>query len=118
MTLTRSFKETVMARLQRDTGFRDALFRKAIELMLSGDIDTGKTLLRDYINGTVGFKALSEATRTPSKSLMRMFSEKGNPQARSLFAVISQLQALSGVRLELKPPRAKSSPRLAVSATQ
>ena len=47
MTLTRSFKETVMARIDRDAEFRDALLREGIECLLSGDVDTGKAVLRD-----------------------------------------------------------------------
>jgi hypothetical protein len=33
------------------------------------------------------------------KSLIRMFSARGNPQARNLFGVISYLQKLAGVAL-------------------
>ncbi|WP_341327245.1 transcriptional regulator [Methylotuvimicrobium sp. KM2] len=102
MTLTRSFKDTVKARIERDTEFRDALLREGIECLLSGDVDTGKAVLRDYINATIGFERLGEVTNTPPKSLMRMFSRKGNPQARNLFAVISQLQTQSGVHLEVR----------------
>jgi DNA-binding phage protein len=101
MTLTRSFKETVMARVENDTAFRNALLREGIDCLLSGDVNTGKAILRDYINATIGFENLGEATNTPSKSLMRMFSPKGNPQANNLFAVIAQLQTQSGVHLEV-----------------
>ena len=87
MTLTRSFKETVKARAERDEAFREALLREGVECLLSGDVDTGKAVLRDYINATIGFESLSEATNTPTKSLMRMFSPKGNPQASNLFEV-------------------------------
>jgi hypothetical protein len=41
-----------------DAAFRDGLFREGVELLLAGDIGTGKALLRDYINGTIGFKVL------------------------------------------------------------
>ena len=102
MTLTRSFKETVTARIDRDAGFRDAHLREGIECLLSGDVDTGKAVLRDYINATIGFENLSEATNTPPKSLMRVFSQKGNPQAKNLFAVIAHLQTQSGVHFEVK----------------
>jgi hypothetical protein len=102
MTLTRSFKETVTARIEHDIAFRDALLREGIECLLSGDVDTGKAILRDYINATIGFEQLSEVTNTPAKSLMRMFSRKGNPQARNLFAVISQLQTQSGIHFEVR----------------
>ena len=102
MTLTRSFKETVMARIEQDEEFRHALFREGIECLLTGDVDTGKAILRDYINATIGFENLSEATNTPSKSLMRMFSQKGNPLAKNLFAVISHLQTQSGIHFEVR----------------
>lgn len=102
MTLTRSFKETVKARVERDEAFREALLREGIECLLSGDMETGKAVLRDYINATIGFETLSEATHTPAKSLMRMFSPKGNPQANNLFAVIAHLQTQTGVQLEVR----------------
>jgi len=50
----------------------------------------------------IGFENLSEATNTPSKSLMRMFSQKGNPLAKKLFAVISHLQSHSGIHFEVR----------------
>lgn len=102
MTLTRSFKETVKARIERDAEFREALFREGIECLLSGDVDTGKAVLRNYINATIGFENLGVVTNTPPKSLMRMFSQKGNPQVKNLFAVISQLQTQSGIHLEVR----------------
>jgi DNA-binding phage protein len=92
MALTRDFKETVLARVQSDPKFRDALLKEGIETMLSGDVDTGKAILRDYIKATVGFEQLGADTGLSPKSLIRMFGPAGNPQARNLFAVISHLQ--------------------------
>ncbi len=99
MVLTRDFKETVKARVERDPKFRAALLTEAVEQMLGGDMDAGKSVLRDYINATVGFERLAKETGTPAKSLMRMFSPKGNPRADNLFAVINRLQKASGIRL-------------------
>ena len=48
MALTRDFRETIQARARRDAAFRKALLREAIDCMLAGDVDTGKTVLRDY----------------------------------------------------------------------
>ncbi len=59
MALTRDFKETIQARAARDPAFRRELLREGIQCLLSGDLDTGKTVLRDYINATVGFEELS-----------------------------------------------------------
>lgn len=102
MALTRAFKETVLARVERDPAFRDALLTEGVNALLEGDVETGKAVLRDYIKATVGFEALAEKTGTPPKSLMRMFGPKGNPAARNLFAVIAELQRASGVTLGVR----------------
>ena len=102
MALTRSFKETVKARVDADPGFRRALLQEAVETLLAGDLDTGKAVLRDYINATGGFEALGAAVGAPPKSLIRMFGPRGNPQARNLLAVLGHLQREAGVRLEVR----------------
>lgn len=101
MPLTKDFKETVRARLLRSAGFRKAVLQEAIDGLLAGDVDTGKALLRDYINGTMGFERLGDLTHIPAKSLMRMLGPKGNPQARNLFEVIDHLQREEGVRFQV-----------------
>ena len=101
MSITRNFKETVQARALHDPKFREGILRESIECMLLGDIKTGKALLRDYINATVGFEKLSKLTHKDSKSLMRMFSIRGNPTANNLFEVIHILQEKEGVQYEL-----------------
>jgi DNA-binding phage protein len=103
MPLTRDFKETIRDRAERDPKFRKELLREALEEMLSGKIAVAKAILRDYINATVGFTRLAEATKIPSKSLMRMFGPAGNPRAENLFEVVSFLQHREGVRFKVKP---------------
>jgi len=105
MAITRNFKETVQARALHDRRFREGILRESIECMLSGDIKTGKALIRDYINATIGFEKLSRLTKKDSKSLMRMFSISGNPTAANLFDVIHILQKKEGVRYELQAVR-------------
>lgn len=51
MALTRDFKETVQARIATDPAYRTALLREGVECLLSGDLDTGKAILRGYISG-------------------------------------------------------------------
>ncbi len=102
MPLTRDFKETIRARVERDPRFRKALLRESLESLLAGDTATAKAILRDYINATVGFTELSEATHIPSKSLMRMLGPAGNPRADNLFEVVSFLQQREGVRFHLR----------------
>jgi DNA-binding phage protein len=89
---TKDFKELVQEHVAKDPGFAEALLREGVESLLSGDVDTGKAILRDYIKATVGFEELGEATGTQAKSLIRMFGPRGNPQAKNLFNVIGYLQ--------------------------
>ncbi len=105
MALTRDFKETVLARAQRDPAFREGLLKEGVECLLAGDIDTGKVVLRDYINATIGFEELGALTNKPPKSLMRMFGPAGNPYASNLFEVISRIQQHEGVQFEVKAVR-------------
>ena len=60
MPLTHDFKKTIRARAQTDQKFRQALLREAVESYLNGDLESGKAVLRDYVNATVGFQALEE----------------------------------------------------------
>jgi len=101
MPLTKDFKDTIKARVQRDPEFRAGLFREAIEAMLSDDLETGKVLLRDYVNAAVGFEALAQDMDKDPKSLMRMLSAKGNPRADNLLAMVSRLKQREGVSLSL-----------------
>jgi hypothetical protein len=53
MPLTRDFKETVQARIARDAAYRKELLREGVECLLAGELETGKAILRDYINATM-----------------------------------------------------------------
>jgi hypothetical protein len=101
MAKTKSFRDLVERQVKDDRKFAEALLREGIDAMLSGDLDTGKTIMRDYIKATVGFEKLGKATDTPPKSLIRMFGPRGNPQARNLFSVIGYLQKQAGVQLHV-----------------
>jgi len=109
MALTRSFKETVQRRVQQDPAFAAALLAESVDAFLAGDVDTGKAVLRDYINATIGFEKLGTVTGTPPKSLMRMFGPSGNPNARNLFGVLGELQRQSGVHLHAQSARGHTS---------
>ncbi len=50
MVLTHDFKETVQARAARDAAFRRGLLEEGVACLLAGDIETGKIVLRDYMN--------------------------------------------------------------------
>ena len=101
MPRTRKFSDLVQREVKADKKFAEALLREGVDAMLSGDVETGKTLLRDYIKATVGFEQLAKATGAPAKSLIRMFGPSGNPQAKNLFTVISYLQKRAGLHLRV-----------------
>jgi hypothetical protein len=101
MPLTHDFKETIRARALREPKFRQALLREAVESYLAGDLETGKSVLRDYVNATIGFHALEEQTDIPVKSLMRMLGPKGSPSAANLSSILTILQKTEGVHFEL-----------------
>jgi DNA-binding phage protein len=101
MPLTKDFNETVREHLQKDAGFRRAFLKEAVGCMIAGDVETGKSVLRKYINGTIGFVKLGEEPGRSPKVLMRMFSAKGNPQAKNLFEIVAYLQKAEGTVLEV-----------------
>jgi hypothetical protein len=101
MALTRDFKETVLARAQRDPKYREALFTEAINAYLAGDTATGKAMLRDLVNATIGFEGLAAEIRKPSKSLHRMLAPRGNPSTENFFDIVSTLQKKTRTKLRV-----------------
>jgi hypothetical protein len=101
MAITRNFKDTIQKRALCDVEFRRGLLAESVECMLAGDINTGKSLLRDYINATIGFEKLAIIIHKPAKSLMRMFSPSGNPTANNLFSIIHTLQEKEGITFHI-----------------
>ena len=100
MTLTREFKETIQARIERDPVFREELLKERVECLLSGEVETGKAVLRDYINATIGFPELGALISKSPKSLIRMFGPHGNPQSKNLFEILRCLQEREGLHLK------------------
>ena len=56
MPLTRDFKETIQARVENDAEFRQSLLEVSWECLLSGEVEVGKSILRDYINANIGIR--------------------------------------------------------------
>ena len=99
-------KETIRARVERDRNFAQATTRRPRIDASNGDIATAKTILRDYINATVGFTKLAQATRIPSKSLMRMLGPSGTRARRISSKSSCFLQRREGIAF----PRSKRTP--------
>ena len=101
MSITRDFRETVNARVQREPEFANALLDEAASLFLNGEPETARLILRDLVNGTIGFEKLASETSLPSKSLHRMLSAKGNPTMNNLTAIFTVLRQQLNVNLEV-----------------
>jgi hypothetical protein len=108
MPLTRNFRETIKEQLA-NADFRREFLREAVSNMVAGDLETAKSVLREYINGTLGFIALGQALSKSPKSLMRMLSPEGNPQARNLFEMVAYLQKIEGTVLEVHASNATAA---------
>lgn len=106
MALTRSFKNTVTQRAQRDPAFAQALLDEAATLFLNGEPETARVILRDLVNATVGFEGLAKETAKPSKSLHRMLSISGNPSMDNLAAIFAVIRSKLGVDIQVHAVRA------------
>ena len=76
MVLTRDFKDTIKDHVARDPAFREELLKEGMECLLTGDIDTGKAVLRDFINATIGFDALGTATERSREALCGCWGQR------------------------------------------
>ena len=91
MPLTHDFKETIRARAQAEPEFRRAVLRKAVECIITGDLATGKAVLREWhVNATVGFQVLEKRTHIPTRSLMRMLGPKEVVRPLKIYRLFSR----------------------------
>lgn len=109
MALTRDFRLTVADRVLRDPAFARAMLDESATLLLNGEPGPARLLLRDLVNATVGFETLADRTGTPSKSLHRMLSGRGNPGMDRLAAIFRAVSR--ELRVELAVQSGPSSRR-------
>jgi DNA-binding phage protein len=100
--LTQDVHITIQARIQRDPAYVQALWNEVVQLILQGEPQTAKIILRDLVNATVGFEGLAERIQKPSKSVHRMLSAAGNPTMDNLSAIF---QAVKPAEKKLKIKR-------------
>jgi DNA-binding phage protein len=98
--------ESVRRRLEDHPGFEKSLLAEVGELFLNGDIETAMGMLATYIKATCGYEELAQRLDKPSSSIKRMLSEKGNPTATNLAALLSSLSSEAGVvyHVEVQAP--------------
>jgi DNA-binding phage protein len=114
MPLTIEFKELFKASIDRDPAFGHELLCSAVQCLLENDLATGRAILRNYVNATIGFRQLAQAIGSQEKSLMRMLSPGGSPTAANLLRVIHELQRFNHVRLAISAVANKSLSRAKV----
>ena len=92
MTLTRKYRETVLARIKADPKFARALYAEAMNAILEGETEEGLSMLRDLVHAEISFKELARQTGFDEKSLHRMLSSRGNPTARTLAKIVAAIR--------------------------
>ena len=102
MPVTRTFRKTILSRAEHDAEFRRHMLTEAVNELLSGDLDAGKAILRDYVNATITFQGLAKKIGKSSKSIHRMLGPTGNPRAENILEIIKILQAYEHIKLHVK----------------
>jgi DNA-binding phage protein len=98
---TRSYNETVRQDLQHDAEFRRALLGEVLGSMAAGDVETGTSVLRTYIEGTIGYRDLGAAVGQTAEALKSSLSPSGNPNVREFFEIVAYLQKIDSTVLEV-----------------
>ena len=101
MALTREFKHTVMARVQQDPEFRSELIREATNAFLNDDVETGKALLRDYLNATELLAEVAKELDLNVKSIRRMLGPSGNPTLKNFTRILKACSQAEHIKLEV-----------------
>ncbi len=101
MPLTRDFRESVMARVKSDPDFRGALIVEATNAFLMDDMETGKALLRDYLNATESIADIASALQLNEKSLRRMLGPRGNPTLKNFLGLLKVCSSAEHLTLQI-----------------
>jgi len=96
---TVKFKDSLKAMADRKPELANQLIEDALNALLSGELDEGRVLLRNYIHATIGFPELARRTGKNDKNLMRSLSSRSNPTAANLFEIIQACTKAEGVTL-------------------
>ncbi len=87
MARTKSFKALVRRHVKHDKKFAEALLREGVDATLSGDVDTGKTILRDYI------KAMAGSSYVAGQEELAAIDEALEQAKRGQFATDAEVEA-------------------------
>jgi DNA-binding phage protein len=98
----RPVSEVMLDRAKRDPEFRAALLGEAVECLLENDVHTAKKMIRNYVLASMGFKELAKQVDKKPESLMRMLSEKGNPNLNNIAALLCSLKNHEGISIHVE----------------
>jgi hypothetical protein len=94
--LRRNSRHTVIERVRQDHDFAVMLLEEARTAFVQGEPAVARLLLRDLVHGIIGFEGLAAEMQTPSKSLHRMLSARGNPRMDNLSMIFDVLRKKIG----------------------
>ncbi len=101
MALTRKFKDTVQLRAKQDPEYRKELIIEATNCFLGGDINTGKNLLRDYLNATEALPSIARELSQDEKSIRRMIGPRGNPTLKNFLNLLGACKRREGLHMKV-----------------
>ena len=90
-----------MARVKSDPTFRGELIVEATNAFLMDDMETGKGLLRDYLNATESIADIARELQVNEKSLRRMLGPKGNPTLKNFPSLLKVCSSAERLTLQL-----------------
>lgn len=94
-------KHMIVKMIKEDKELFKSYLAEVLTGLFQGEIRTNLVSLRNLVNATCGFPALSTATGIHEKSLHRILSATGNPKTVNLFAIVNTVLDHQG--LEMKP---------------
>jgi DNA-binding phage protein len=110
MALARDYRETVVARIQRDRKFALALCAEAVGALLSGETAEGLSMLRDLVHAAITFKELARQTGLGEKTLHRMLLPGQRDRRQKLAENFGCRQGVSEERCPQWPLPGRTTP--------
>lgn len=97
MELTQNYDVGIIARIQSERAFAEALLAEVNETLGNNEYPVAQELLRVLVLGTVGFDALSRSLSMTSENLQRILEAAIPPPLARLSAIVSALKRALGV---------------------
>ena len=101
ISMTKSLDDTVRESLLKSSEFRQVFLQGVVSDLLTGDVDSAKSMIRRYIVATVGYSTLEHDLLLSEGSLCRAFEPGGQPLASVLFKVIAELERREGITFDV-----------------